>query len=100
MRRCGEYPCHFLPAEDQKKSLLLAWKGNVLQQKCPLPSLPIEETQARKRSGYRLTTPASFPESGTVGTDECAPLRADRESDENVRRMRRRAGGTIEWFPR
>ena len=45
MRRCGEYPCHFLPAEDQKKSLLLAWKGNVLQQKCPLPSLPIEETQ-------------------------------------------------------
>jgi hypothetical protein len=45
MRRYGEYSCHLLLTEDQRKSLLLAGKGNVLQQKSPLQSLRIEESQ-------------------------------------------------------
>jgi hypothetical protein len=44
--RCAEYPCHFLLAEDQRQSLLAAWKGNVLEQKCTLQSLGIEEAQS------------------------------------------------------
>jgi hypothetical protein len=55
---------------------------------------------AHKRSDYKLTTLASFAGSRTVGTDECARLRADRAGNENVRRMRQRGGDTIEWFQR
>ena len=50
-----------------------------------------------KRSGCSWTTPASFPESGTV-TDEIPQLRVDRAGDGNVERTWQRAGGTIEWL--
>src|SRR5215472_6627342 len=58
VHRCGEYPCYFLLAEDQSKSLLVAWKGSVLLLTDRSPAIAHEIRGLRSKPGYAGSVPA------------------------------------------